>query len=188
MVAEHSGSGIRPEIKPRASLRQRADAGLRAATPVGFAFLSTLVLSAPLGLPGQSELLFSVLFGTVFFWSAQRPRQMPPWAVFALGLFAEMVTFGAPGSILFMLLVVHGIAHLGRHSLTAASFLTTWAILSVLATISGVVQWTMASVEAFHLLGPAPSLFQTTLTIGIYPILSAVFAWANRTVANPERA
>jgi len=188
MVAEQPPIGLRPDITAKPSFRQRADRLLRAALPCVFAVMCTLILAAPLGISGQAELLFAFLFGIVYYWSAHRPGSMPSWAVFLLGLFAELVTFGPPGAILLSLLVVHGIAYLGRYGLTRVTFVLSWLVVSVLAVLAGGFQWVLASLGAFRMLTPMPSLFQTALVIGIYPSLAAVFAWANRSIANPERA
>lgn len=112
---------------------------------------------------------------------------MPAWAVFLIGLIADLLSFGPPGTILLAFLVAHGVAHTWRYGLSRINFLLAWSALALLALILSLFQWFMACIGALRLMSPAPSLFQAALTIGIYPTLSALFVWAHRAVVNPER-
>ncbi|WP_122049264.1 hypothetical protein [Asaia bogorensis] len=188
MVAHRLPPDIHPGIAPRQTLRRRADSLVRALMPSLFVVVCALILSAGLGLPGQSELCFGIAAGTVFFWSSHRPQSMTPFMTFCVGLICEVLSFGPPGVFLFSLLVFHGVAHLWRYGLSRISFLFGWALLGALALVLSLFGWIIACIGTLTLLSPGPSLFQAAVTIGIYPTLSALFGWARRTVANPEQA
>jgi rod shape-determining protein MreD len=189
MNAPHlSEPPAQPGIEPKPSLRRRADLAVRGSLPWIALLLAEFFLSAPSGLPGESEMLFGVATGTVYYWSANRPDSMPVWAVFLAGTFADLVSFGPPGTVLLSLLVVHGVAHNWRYGLSKINFLLGWGLLASLALILSFFQWVVACIEALQLLSPLDALFQAALTIGIYPSLSAAFAWAREAIVNPERA
>jgi len=188
MVTHRHAPDIHPGIAPRPTLRRRLDQLMRALLPSLFIVVSAFVLSAGLGIPGQSELGFAIAASTVFFWSAHRPQSMTPFMTFCVGLVCEMLSFGPPGVFLFSLLVFHGVAHLWRYGLSRISFLFAWALLGGLALVLSLFGWIIACIGTLTFLSPGPSLFQAAVTIGIYPTLSALFAWARRTVADPEQA
>jgi len=188
MPVDIAPPGSHPGIEPRPSLRRRLDLSFRKAAPWLFVLVATFLLSAPSGLPGESELLFGVCLGSVYFWSAHEPGAMPSWAVFLCGLFADLVGFGPPGTILLSLLVGHGIAHTWRYGLSRINFLLGWALLGALALILSLFQWFIACLHGMRLVAIEPALFQAALTIGIYPSLSAMFVWVHRVVVNVERA
>lgn len=188
MVAEHPRPEVHPGIEPRPTLRRRIDMAMRALMPSLFVLVVTLMLSAPLNIPGQTELLFGIAIGTVYFWSAHRPDSMTPLMVFVIGLAADLLSFGPPGTLLVSMLVVHGVANTWRYGLSRINFLMAWGLLVVLALCLSLFQWIIACIGALDVLSPVPILFQTALTGGIYPTLSALFVWARRTVADPEKA
>ncbi|AOX17309.1 hypothetical protein [Kozakia baliensis] len=188
MVAEHSRPEAHPGIAPKPTLRRRVDMAIRTFLPSIFIVLCALLLSAPFDVPGQAELIFGVAFGTVYFWSANRPASMTAPMVFIVGVIVDLLSFGPPGTLLFSVLVAHGVAHTWRYGLSRINFVFAWGLLAGLALILSLFQWVMACIGALNLLSPAPSLFQAALTIGIYPSLNALFVWARRTVADPEKA
>lgn len=188
MAIHRHAPDIHPGIAPRQTLRRRIDQIMRALLPSLFIILCVVLLSAGLGIPGQGELSFGIAAGTVFFWSAHRPQSMTPFMTFCVGLVCDFLNFGPPGVFLFSLLVFHGVAHLWRYGLSRISFLFAWALLGGLALVLSLFGWVIACIGTLTLLSPGPSLFQTAVTIGIYPTLSALFTWARRTVADPEQA
>ena len=187
LLRERRGK-TQPGIEPEPTVKHRADVAIRDAVPWIFMAICVILLSAPTGLPGGPELMFGVSVGTVYFWSAHRPESMPSWAVFCIGLLADLLSFGPPGTLLLSLLIVHGVAHTWRYGLRRINFIWGWGLMSVLALSLTLFQWVVACIGALRPMSPVPSLFQAALAAGIYPTLSALFVWAHRTIVNPERA
>ncbi|GAJ28621.1 hypothetical protein [Acidomonas methanolica] len=177
-----------PGIEPRASLRRRLDVALRLALPWVSLLVCVFLLSAFSSLPGESALLFGICLGSVYFWSAHLPESMPSWAVFLVGLEADLISFGPPGTILIALLVVHGVAHTWRYGLSRINFLPGWGLFAALCIILSLFQWVVACVGALRFIPPMSALFQAGLSIGIYPTLSALFVRVHRAIVNPDRA
>lgn len=136
---------IRPTIHPRTGLGYRIDHGVRSAVPCLFVFFATLVLSAPLNLPGQVELMPALVMGTVFLWSVFVPAAMPSLAVFVLGLWADILSFGPAGVMLLMMLIVHGVALSGRYMLSRVNFFVLWLVFGVVMVGVTALQWALCS-------------------------------------------
>ena len=175
---------IRPAIHPRTGLGYRIDHGVRSAAPCLFVFFATLVLSAPLNLPGQVELMPALVMGTVFLWSVFLPATMPSLAVFVLGLWADILSFGPAGVMLLMMLIVHGVALSGRYMLARVNFFVLWLVFGVVMVGVTALQWVLCSALALHIVEFLPFVFETVLSFGSFPVLYAGFVWTYRFVIN----
>jgi rod shape-determining protein MreD len=174
-----------PGIRPRPSLWRRLDMSARRSFPTASTALLMLFSAAPLGLPGQAELLVAVVLSCVFFWSLFRPASMPPQAVFMLGLLMDLLSFGPPGVGVVILLVVHGLAWRWRRPLVRQGFLLVWLVFVGLSFGAAAVEWAMTSLLLFRPLPPGPALFQAALAAGLYPLLAVLLTRAHQTLADP---
>ncbi|MDE2200029.1 MAG: rod shape-determining protein MreD [Rhodospirillales bacterium] len=181
-------SDRRPGIRPRASLVRRLDISARLAVPVASTALLLLLLSAPLGLPGQAELQVAVALCCVFFWSLFRPGSMPPPTVFLLGLLGDLLGYAPPGVGVLSLLIVHGVALRWRRQLVRQGFGVVWLAFLGIAFGAAALAWIVTSLLEFRLLPPAAAMFQAVLTAGLYPPLAVLLTHAHQTVAEPDHA
>lgn len=177
----------RPGIRPSLSKSQRIDAFVRKYVPICFSFFIILFLSVPLDIPERNELLLAIIISTVFFWSIYRPASMPAIAVFCLGLLIDLFNFSPPGIVIFIFLVVYGVGVTQRFRLARYNFLLLWTIFSLLAIIVFMLQWILTSVFSLKFMPYSSFLFEIIFAIGFYPLLSILFTWAHRTIANPEQ-
>ena len=177
-----------PGIRPRPTVLRRLDATSRLAFPVASTAALLLMLAGPLGLPAQAEWQQAAVLGCVFFWSVFRPAAMPPPAVFALGLLADLLGLSPPGVTVLILLAAYGIAVVWRRWLARQNFLVVWLAFVAVAAGAALVCWTLACVLQVRLLPPGPVLFQFALGAGIYPALAFLLTVAHRTAAAPEQA
>jgi len=177
-----------PGIRPRPTLWRMLDAASRRAFPAVSTALLLLLLSAPLGLPGQPQLQAACALANVFFWSVFRPDSMPPPAVFALGLLADLLSLAPPGISVLVLLAVHGVAMRLRRFLAAQGFLIVWLAFVAVAAGAACLAWALTSLLTFRLLPAGPALLEFGLTAGFYPALALLFTRAHRGLANPEQA
>ena len=175
---------IRPGIHPRAGLGNRIDHGMRNSVPCLVVFFVTLVLSAPLNLPGQVELMPAIIMAMVFLWSVFAPALMPSVAVFVLGIWADILSFGPAGVMLLMMLIVHGVALSGRYTLARVNFFVLWLVFGVVMVGVTALQWVLCSALALHVVEFLPFVFETVLSVGSFPVLYAGFAWTYRFVVN----
>jgi len=178
----------RPGIRPRATLLRQLDGASRLVFPVASTALLLLVLAGPLGLPGQAQWQQALVLGCVFFWSVFRPNAMPPLAVFALGLLADLLGLSPPGVAVLVLLAVHGLALHWRRWLARQGFVVVWLAFVAVAAGAALVAWVLACALQVRLLPPGPTLFGFALSAGLYPALAFLLTAAHRTAAAPEQA
>ncbi len=177
-----------PGIRPRQSLWRRLDMASRRSFPAATAALMLLLMAAPLGLPGQSEVQAAIALAAVYFWSLFRPASMPPAVVFLLGLLTDLLGFAPVGVGVLSLLMVHGLALRWRRVLVRQGFVIVWLAFVAVAAGAAALQWMLTSLLTFRLLPPGPGVFQAALSAGLYPMLATLLTRAHQTLAEPERA
>lgn len=177
-----------PGIRPRPTLWRMLDVAARSAFPVTTAALLLLLLSAPIGLPGQPQLQAAVALACVFFWSVFRPSSMAPPSVFALGLLSDLLSLAPVGAGVLVLLLVHGVALRTRRFLAGQGFLVVWLVFVAVAAGASALQWLLTCLLTFRLLPAGPALLQFGVTAGFYPALAALFTRTHRSLADPESA
>ncbi|MXV44027.1 hypothetical protein GS501_03030 [Saccharibacter sp. 17.LH.SD] len=143
-----------------------------------------IVLSAPFGIPGQIELQSGIILGTVWFWVLYRPQVMSLPLLFLSGLIVELFVVTPPGFLLLWMLVVYGVAQGVRFRLAQGGFFRSWGVYA-LTVLGGVfLEWCLMSIQAVAIISPFAMVFQWVLTIGVYPLLHAGFAWGRRIFDN----
>lgn len=177
-----------PGIRPRPSLGRLLDVTARTSFPGAATALLLLLAAGPLGLPGQAELQWALVLGSVFFWSLFRPASLPPLLVFALGVLADLLGYGPPGVDVLILLMVHGVAMRWRPALAPQGFMAVWLAFAAVAGAATALQWGLLSGLAVRLLPPGPAAFELVLAVGLYPLLAVVLGLAHRSVAEPALA
>jgi rod shape-determining protein MreD len=177
-----------PGIRPRRTVARMLDAAARGAAPLALCVLAILLLTEPVGIPGAAELLSGFLLASVFFWSVFWPAAMRPVPVFLLGLFGDLLGGTPLGLTPLLLLAIRMLAAGRREALAGFGFPMTWLAFSLLAAAAAAVQWALISLSQLHALPPAPALFEAALATAMYPLLSAGFTWAHRTIADPHQA
>ncbi len=147
-----------------------------------------LLLSAPLGLPGQAQLQPAWAMACVYFWSLYRPAAMPALLVFGAGLLLDLLAQGPVGIQALVLLLIHGVALRTRRVLTRSPFALVWLVFAGLAAASATAEWLLVSVLTWRVVPPWPGLFELGVAAGIYPFLSAYLITLHRGRAAPEQA
>ncbi|MGH7119815.1 MAG: rod shape-determining protein MreD [Acetobacteraceae bacterium] len=177
-----------PGIRPRPSVWRQFDTLGRHSFPALLTLLGMLALAAPIGLPGQAELLPGFALAAVYFWSVFRPAAMPPPVVFLLGLVADLLGFGPLGVRVLILLFIYGLALRWRRGLANQQFAVVWLAFVAVAAVAAGLEWVLDSALALRVLPSGPALFEFALTAGLYPPLAALLTRAHRTIAAWERA
>lgn len=178
----------KPGIRPRDTVWHRLDVASRHGFPALLTVAVLLLLSAPMGLPGQAQMQPAWLLASVYFWSIYRPAALPAAMVFALGLLLDLLAQGPVGLWVLILLLVHGTALGGRRTLARAGFLGVWLAFVLAAGAAAAAEWAANALFAWRLLAGWPALFEWALAAGAYPLLAALFIRAHRGRAAPERA
>ncbi len=176
-------------LKPRQDVWHRLDTGGRHAFPFVFTLALLLVLRVPLGLPAQPAIAAGLLLDVVLFWSLHRPAAMPPVAVFALGLLADLLGQGPIGITMLALLAAQAALLAWRRVLLRHDFLLHFLAASVIAALFAGLVYALTCLLGLVLLPPAPALIQAALAAGLYPLVAlALLPAAHRGIADPDHA
>src|SRR6266511_776502 len=95
---------------------------------------------------------------------------MPAWAAFVLGLLQDIFVGLPLGVSACVLIAVHAAVGTQRRFFVGKSFGVVWLGFAVMASAALALSWVLTCVYHGALL--APSVFQTLITIGVFPILS----------------
>jgi rod shape-determining protein MreD len=177
-----------PGIRPRPGLWHVMDVASRYAFPGGQTMFVLLLLSAPLGIPGQAQLQPAWALASIWFWSLFRPAAVPAALVFGIGLLSDLLSQGPIGIHVLLLLLLHAVAVKFRRTLTRTGFAVVWLAFTGAAAAAVAIEWLLVSLLIWRWLPPWPGLFEFGVTAGIYPWLAIYFTLLHRGPAAPERA
>ncbi len=178
----------KPGIRPRITVWHQLDVAARYAFPLALTVLVLLLLSAPLGIPGQAQMQPAWVLASVYFWTLFRPASLPAFGVFLLGLLLDLLAQGPVGIGVLILLLAHATALRGRRALARRGFALVWLVFIVFAAAAALLEWVLVSLLTWRALPPWPALFEWGMAAGGYPILATLLTRAHRTIAAPELA
>ncbi len=159
---------------------QRLDLAARHAAPVTLTILLLLVSILPLGIPGASQVMPALAVIAVYFWSVHRPDIMPIWAVFCIGLFADLLRGDQLGIGVLMVLLVYAIVAGQRRFFVSRSFGVIWFGFAIVALAAITLMWLLGSILHATVLDPRPAMFQYLTTVAAYPVIAWLFSRAER--------
>jgi rod shape-determining protein MreD len=159
-------------MKP--SIWRRLDTLARRLLPCAMTLAMLIAGVVPLHIPAFEPVAPAMLLIAVFYWSLYRPDLMPAWAAFAFGLLQD-VFVGLPlGVSACMLIAVHAAVDTQRRFFVGKSFSVVWLGFAVVASATVALGWVLTCISYGALLAPEPVLFQSLVTIGVFPLLSRV--------------
>ena len=147
-----------------------------------------ILLSMPMGIPGQAQMQPAWTLASVYFWTLFRPASLPAPAVFALGLLLDLLAQGPIGISVLVLLLAHATALRIRRVLVRQGFALVWLMFFLVAATAATLEWTLVSLLTWRALSVWPALFEFGMAVGAYPILATLLTHAHRGIAAPERA
>ncbi len=171
-----------PGIRPRPTLWQRLDTLARQSFAAASTALLLLTAAAPIGIPGQAQLLIAVAISCVFFWSLFRPGALTPPLVFLLGVLVDLLSYAPIGVDVVTLLLVQAVALHWRRLLVRQGFLVVWLAFILVAAGAAALQWLLTSALVIRVLPPLEAVFQALLAAGLYPPLAVLLSRAHRTL------
>lgn len=170
----------------RLSQLQRLDRLARAALPSGLAVMLVVLAAVPLGLPGMRGVAPAYAVPIVYFWSIWRPTLVPPLAIFALGVLADLLGAAPLGVSSVALLLLARLADSNRRMLVRQSALVAWLLFVPHAALALGLSWLLTSLLALRVMPPEPSLLQWALTAALYPVLAFAMGRADRWLSGAE--
>jgi rod shape-determining protein MreD len=164
------------------------DVAARQAFPVALTGAVLILLSTPMGIPGQAQMQPAWTLASVYFWSLFRPASMPAPAVFGLGLLLDLLAQGPIGVSVLILLLAHATALRIRRVLVRQGFAVVWLMFFLFAGTAATLEWALVSLLTWRALAFWPAAFEFGMAVGAYPILATLLTHAHRGIAAPERA
>jgi rod shape-determining protein MreD len=178
----------KPGIRPRITIWHQLDVAARYAFPLALTMLVLLLLSAPLGIPGQAQMQPAWALASIYFWTLFRPASLPAFGVFSVGLLLDLLAQGPVGISVLILLLAHATALRGRRWLARQGFALVWLVFVLFAGVAAMLEWLLVAVLTWRALPPWPALFEWGVAAGFYPILATLLTQAHRSIAAPELA
>jgi rod shape-determining protein MreD len=159
---------------------QRLDTWARRFLPAGLGLLFVLITVLPVPVPGYASLVPMLALAAVFFWAVHDPRLLPPIVVFAIGLIQDSLSGAPMGTGTVVLLAVYGITVAQRRTFRNRSFIQVWAGFTLVAVVAVVLQWLLTVAVDGAFVPPRILLFQSVLTVAVYPLVTWVLHRAQR--------
>ena len=158
----------------------RLDLTARSLTPLTITLLLIMLGMVPLQLPNIAPVVPSLALIGVFYWAVHRPDLMTIWAIFAIGLFQDLLSGGHVGVGILALLMVHVVIRTQRRFFSKASFRGLWGVFALVAIGAIYLMWLLNSILQGAILELQPAFFQYLLTVVVYPGLAWLFGQAQR--------
>jgi rod shape-determining protein MreD len=153
----------------------RLDLWARNITPVGLTFVLILITMLPTHLPGFARVTPVLALISVYHWAVYRPRLLPAWALFLLGLLQDFLS-GAPiGINVLIFLSVQWLVLSQRQFLVGKTFLIYWFGFALVSMVAACETWVLASIHYVSLLSPLGIFAQYLVTAGIFPLIALMF-------------
>jgi rod shape-determining protein MreD len=166
-------------------LWQRIETGLRSALPFALTLLLTVLSTVPLGPPRLGPVMPALPVVAVFYWAVYRPDLMPYSATFAIGVVYDSLTGAPMGLSSLVLLTLQGLAGTQRKFFHGKTLAVAWAGFALLAAAAALLAWLLAALYHLYAVPVRALLFQTALTVAVYPLVAWPFGMVLRELLHP---
>ncbi len=153
----------------------RLDMLARQLTPAVLTLVLVIINVMPLHIPGFSRIAPLLPLMAVYHWAIFRPRLLPAYLVFLIGLLQDVLTGTPIGVNALVLLAVYGAVLSQKKFFIGKSFFILWLGFSVIAAGALAVNWGLISAINLTLVEPRTVIFQYLLTLGFFPAVAFVF-------------
>ena len=160
-------------MKP--TLGQRLDIQARRLAPFAVTLVLVIISAVPMHVPGLARIMPILALIGVYHWSAYRPDLMPARAVFAIGLFQDIVGGRPLGLYAAVFLFVHGGIVSQARFFVGKGFVVLWFGFATMSAAASVGAWIVTMLFNAALVNPSALLYQYLLSLGVFPILSRLF-------------
>jgi rod shape-determining protein MreD len=134
--------------------------------------LLAVIAVVPLRIPGYAAVTPAFVLMGLYYWTVYRPDLMPPLAVFAIGLFADLLTGTPLGVQPLVLLTVRGVVMPQRRYFVGRLFPFVWTGFTLAAAGALGFAWAIGSVYNGVFLDPRAVALQWVLTVAAFPPVS----------------
>ncbi len=152
----------------------------RAAIPVALTLVFVLLGVLPYGVPYIAPVFPAFTLMAVYFWTIYRPDLFPAVAVFAVGIFQDVLNDMPLGLSALVLLLVYGFVISQGRVFLGKSYLVVWSGFAVVAAGASLIGWTVASLRFATFIEPGSFAIQLLLSVALYPCVSWLFVFVQR--------
>ena len=158
----------------------RVNNGAARLLPVATTLLAAVISVLPLQIPGYAALTPVFTLMAAYHWTIYRPDLLPPLALFAVGLTADLLA-GSPVGVNALLLLLTRVAVLShRRYFVNRNFPFVWTGFTLLTAAAMFGLWVLHCILSLSLLDLRASVIRAALTIAIFPLASFLLGRAQR--------
>jgi rod shape-determining protein MreD len=147
--------------------------------PLLVGILAVLLAQIPFS-PGGTVIGINLPLIIVYFWALYRPDLLPPYAIFLIGLFQDLLGGGPVGLWAMVYLIVYAVVLTQRLMLLARGLFVIWLGFIAAAVIGGIVAYGIAALYYGQAVGAAALAMQVGVTVLAYLVVSPVLAFIQR--------
>jgi rod shape-determining protein MreD len=163
------------EVMMDRSLARSFSALYQISIPFAVALFCVMFTMLPWGLSLGVVIAPSFALMAVYYWGLYRPDLMPPFAVFLVGLFQDLLSGGPLGLWSLVFLAVYGVVVSQRLFFIGKAFLAIWFGFGVMALVAGVISWMVSCLYFGMILSPLSVTVQALLSFILYPVTARIF-------------
>ena len=137
--------------------------------------LSLIIYASPGRLAQGPDLMPLLPLMAVFIWSTLRPRFMPPFVIFLIGIMQDLLTGGPMGIWALAFLAAIMIMRVRKEDVAVKELGPLWFRFVAVAVIATLVAWSAGSLA---IAGPAairPMLVEAAASILMFPLIALIF-------------
>ena len=153
----------------------RMDILARQLTPLMLTLVLVIINVVPLHIPGFSRVAPLLPLIAVYHWAIFRPRLLPAYAVFLIGLLHDTLNGFPIGVSALVFLVVYGVVLSQKSFFIGKSFFILWLGFSLIAAGASVLSWLAVSLLNVTMVEPETVFFQYLMTLGFFPVIAWLF-------------
>ncbi|NQV84907.1 MAG: rod shape-determining protein MreD [Rhodospirillales bacterium] len=159
----------------RPSLWHRMDLLARQLTPSMLTLALVIIGVVPLRILEFSTVMPLLPLMAVYHWAVFRPRLLPAYAVFLIGILQDILTGAPVGMNAFIFLLVYGAVLLQKRFFTGRPFLILWLGFALIVACAAALNWLAVSLLSVTIVEIRTAVFQYLLTLGFFPAVAWVF-------------
>ena len=167
------------------TLWHRLDLVARNLSPLVLTLMLVILGMLPVHVEGIGVVLPALSLMAVYYWSIFRPDLMPVAAVFAVGLFQDILS-GIPLGVHALVFVLVRTAVMSkRRFFLGHSFVTIWWGFALLGAGALALTWEIVSLLNGTLFNPSAVAFQYLLTLALFPCFAWIFTQVQKVLVRP---
>ena len=156
-------------------LWHRMDLLARQLTPSMLTLALVIINAVPLHVPGLSRIAPMLPLMAIYHWAIFRPRLLPAWVVFLIGLLQDILGGTPVGVNALVFLAVYGAVLSQKRFFMGKSFAILWLGFALIAAGAMAISWAAVSLLSVGLVEPQTVIFQYLLTLGLFPAVAWLF-------------